>query len=53
MSIHPTGKPHTEHGKLNARERKELPDHVFAFPKRRKEPLTDAAHVKNALSRFA
>lgn len=30
----------------------ELPDAVFAFPKERKEPLTDAAHVRNALARF-
>jgi len=29
-----------------------LPESVFAFPKQRKEPLTDAAHVKNALARF-
>ena len=32
--------------------RAELPDSVFAFPKQRKEPLTDADHVKNALARF-
>jgi hypothetical protein len=25
---------------------------VFAFPKERKEPLTDASHVKNAIARF-
>jgi hypothetical protein len=25
---------------------------VYAFPKQRKEPVTDAAHVKNALARF-
>jgi hypothetical protein len=25
---------------------------VFAFPKQRKEPLTDAEHVQNALARF-
>jgi hypothetical protein len=25
---------------------------VFAFPRQRKEPLTDASHVKNALARF-
>lgn len=47
-----TWKPHTEHGKLDTKERKELPDSVFAFPKQRKEPLTDASHVKNALARF-
>jgi hypothetical protein len=25
---------------------------VYAFPKQRKEPLTDASHVRNALARF-
>jgi hypothetical protein len=30
----------------------ELPESVFAFPKQRKEPLTDAEHVRNALARF-
>jgi hypothetical protein len=47
-----TWKPHTEHGELSSKERKELPDHVFAFPEQRKLPLTDASHVKNALARF-
>ena len=47
-----TWKPHTEHGELSSEERDELPDSVFAFPKQRKEPLTDASHVKNALARF-
>src|SRR5919197_2876203 len=47
-----TWKPHTEHGELSSKEREELPDSVFAFPKQRKEPLTDASHVKNALARF-
>jgi hypothetical protein len=32
--------------------RAELPDSVFAFPRQRKEPLTDASHVRNALARF-
>ena len=52
MAIKTTWKPHTEHGELGSKERKELPDSVFAFPKQRKEPLTDASHVKNALARF-
>jgi len=30
----------------------DLPDAVFAFPKQRKEPLTDAQHVRNAVARF-
>jgi hypothetical protein len=28
------------------------PDSAYAFPKQRKEPLTDAEHVRNALARF-
>ena len=47
-----TWKPHTEHGELSSQDRDKLPDSVFAFPKQQKEPLTDAAHVKNALARF-
>jgi hypothetical protein len=30
----------------------DLPDSVFAFPQQRKEPLTDASHVRNAVARF-
>ncbi len=48
----PTWKPHTEHGELTSQDRDDLPDTVFAFPKQRKEPLTDASHVRNALARF-
>lgn len=47
-----TWKPYTEHGDLSSKDRKDLPDSVYAFPKQRKEPLTDASHVKNALARF-
>lgn len=47
-----TWQPHTEHGDLDSKDRKELPDSVYAFPKQRKEPLTDASHVQNALARF-
>ena len=50
MPIKPTWKPCTEHGKLTRQS--DLPDSVFAFPKQRKEPLTDASHVRNALARF-
>ncbi len=45
-----TWQPHTEHGDLTTRSN--LPDSVFAFPRQRKEPLTDASHVRNALARF-
>ena len=37
---------------LNEKKRDELPDQEFAFPKERKEPLTDASHVRNAAARF-
>ena len=45
-----TWQPHTEHGDLTTRSN--LAESVFAFPKQRKEPLTDASHVRNALARF-
>ena len=32
--------------------RPKLPDSAFAFPIERKEPLTDAAHVRSAIARF-
>ncbi|HVN55548.1 MAG TPA: DUF6582 domain-containing protein [Anaerolineaceae bacterium] len=47
-----TWKPHTGHGDLSTEDRNDLPDSVYAFPKQRKEPLTDARHVQNALARF-
>jgi EmrB/QacA subfamily drug resistance transporter len=48
-----TWKPQTENGHpLSSEDRKELPDSAYAFPKQRKEPLTDSAHVRNALARF-
>jgi hypothetical protein len=45
-----TWKPHEKHGELTTRS--DLPDSVFAFPKQRKEPLTDASHVRDAIARF-
>lgn len=47
-----TWKPHAEHGKLSTDDRKELPDSVYAFPKEKKEPMSDASHVRNAMARF-
>jgi hypothetical protein len=41
-----------EHGRLNAGETDALPDSAFAFPESRKEPMTDASHVRNAIARF-
>ena len=45
-----TWRPHEKHGQLTTQS--DLPDTVYAFPKERKEPLTDAAHVRNAVARF-
>ena len=45
-----TWKPHAKHGRLTMQS--DLPDNVFAFPYQRKEPLTDASHVRNAIARF-
>jgi hypothetical protein len=47
-----TWKPYEKHGQLDTDDRKELPDSAYAFPGKRKEPLTDASHVRNALARF-
>jgi hypothetical protein len=48
--MQPTWKPHEKHGHLTMQS--DLPDTVFAFPRQRKEPLTDAQHVRNAVARF-
>ena len=45
-----TWKPHEKHGRLTMRS--DLPSSVYAFPKQRKEPMTDARHVRNAVARF-
>ncbi len=37
---------------LSTAEKDRLADEEFAFPKERKEPLTDARHVRNAIARF-
>jgi Family of unknown function (DUF6582) len=37
---------------LSAAEENRMSDTEFAFPKERKEPLVDAAHVRNAVARF-
>jgi hypothetical protein len=45
-----TWEPHEKHGELTAQSN--LPDSVYAFPKQRKEPMTDASHVRNSIARF-
>jgi hypothetical protein len=43
--------PHRGEGMSTAEENR-LENQEFAFPKERKEPLTDARHVRNAIARF-
>jgi len=45
-----TWKSHEKHGRLTVQS--DFPDSVYAFPEQRKEPLTDAQHVRNAIARF-
>ena len=49
-----TWKPYKSatHGRLSKADRDSLPTTAFAFPKTRKEPMTDATHVRDAMSRF-
>ncbi len=42
----------TASGGMSASKRNHLDSAKFAFPKERKEPLNDAKHVRNAISRF-
>ena len=37
---------------MSTAEKDKLADQEFAFPDERKEPLTDARHVRNAIARF-
>jgi hypothetical protein len=37
---------------LSEKDREKLSDSDYAFPKERKEPLSDASHVRNAIARF-
>jgi hypothetical protein len=43
--------PRSDEG-LSTAEKDRLPTEEFAFPKERKEPLSDARHVRNAIARF-
>ena len=48
----PANKAATRSGKLSTADKNKLPEKTFAFPGKRKEPMEDAAHVRNALARF-
>ena len=38
--------------KITEAKRDHISDEAFAFPKESKEPIHDAAHVRNAIARF-
>ncbi len=38
--------------KINQEKRDKISDDKFAFPDEEKEPIHDAAHVRNAIARF-
>jgi cell division protein FtsX len=38
--------------KLSDQDREKIPESEYAFPKERKEPLSDARHVREAIARF-
>jgi hypothetical protein len=51
----PTWKPFSQaaHGHLSRADKVMLmPASAFAFPRARKEPMTDATHVRDAMARF-
>jgi len=50
MRVEATWKPYEAGSREPPRDA--LPNSAFAFPKERKEPLTDAAHVRSAIARF-
>ena len=40
------------HGRLSTAVKTSLPRTAFAFPRTRKEPMTDVTHVRDAMARF-
>ncbi|MGI8609144.1 MAG: DUF6582 domain-containing protein [Candidatus Dormibacteria bacterium] len=45
-------RPSESRNPISAEVKEDLDDLEFAFPRQRKEPLTDARHVRNAVARF-
>lgn len=50
MTTRATWKERGRRGELTRQG--DLPESVYASPGKRKEPLTDAGHVRNAVARF-
>jgi hypothetical protein len=49
---HKSHAPHDSSHALSTDDRKHIGDSAYAFPDKRKEPLNDASHVRNAIARF-
>jgi hypothetical protein len=45
-------KSHAGNKTLSTDQRNAMPDSSYAFPEKRKEPLNNASHVRNAIARF-
>lgn len=51
-TTHKSSKSHDSANALSPEDRKDMKDSTYAFPAKRKEPLNDASHVRNAIARF-
>jgi len=51
-TAHRSHGPHNSHPPLSTQSRNQMKDSTYAFPEKRKEPLNDALHVRNAVARF-
>jgi len=45
-------KSHSSGKELSTEQRNKMSDSTYAFPAKRKEPLNNASHVRNAIARF-
>jgi hypothetical protein len=52
LPVSDTDDPEITMAKLDAEHRDAIDSKQFAFPKERKEPFENAAHVRNAIARF-
>ena len=51
-TTHKSHGSHDTENALSSADRKHMAGSTYAFPAKRKEPLNDASHVRNAIARF-
>lgn len=51
-ATHKSQEAHDSSHPLSSDDRKHIGGSAYAFPDKRKEPLNDASHVRNAIARF-